>query len=55
MFSSIGFVPLQGMTGLVSGVWNQHGYPDWFLGAGYLTPNPAIAAVAGAALMASSC
>ena len=51
VFSSIGFVPLQGMTGLVSGVWNQHGYPDWFLGAGYLTPNRAIAAVAGAALM----
>jgi hypothetical protein len=52
VFSSIGFVPLQGMTGLVSGVWNQHGYPDWFLGAGYLTGNPVIAAVAGAALMA---
>jgi hypothetical protein len=52
VFSSIGFVPLQGMTGLVSGVWNQHGYPDWFLGAGYLTSNPAIAAVAGASLMA---
>jgi Protein of unknown function len=51
VFSSIGFVPLQGMTGLVSGVWNQHGYPDWFLGAGYLTGNRAIAAVAGAALM----
>ncbi len=51
VFSSIGFVPLQGMTGLVSGVWNQHGYPDWFLGAGYLTSNRAIAAAAGAALM----
>jgi hypothetical protein len=51
VFSSIGFVPLQGMTGLVSGVWNQHGYPDWFLGAGYVTSNRAIAAVAGAALM----
>lgn len=52
VFSSIGFVPLQGMTGLVSGVWNQHGYPDWFLGAGYLTGNPVIAAFAGAGLMA---
>ena len=51
VFSTIGFVPLQGMTGLVSGVWNQHGYPDWFLGAGYLTGSPAVAAVAGAALM----
>ena len=39
------------MTGLVSGVWNQHGYPDWLLGAGYLTSNVAVAAVAGAALM----
>jgi hypothetical protein len=39
------------MTGLVSGVWNQHGYPDWLLGAGYLTSNAAVAAVAGAALM----
>jgi hypothetical protein len=51
VFSTIGFVPLQGMTGLVSGVWNQHGYPDWFLGAGYLASNPVVAAVAGAALM----
>jgi hypothetical protein len=51
VFSTFGFLPLQGMTGLVSGVWNQHGYPDWLLGAGYLTSNAAVAAVAGAALM----
>ena len=40
-FSAIGFLPLQGMTGLVSGVWNQDGYPDWFLGAGYVDREPA--------------
>jgi hypothetical protein len=52
LFSSLGFLPLQGMTGLVSGVWNQHGYPDWFLGAGYLISNPVGAAAAGGGLMA---
>jgi hypothetical protein len=51
LFSTFGFLPLQGMSGLVSGVWNQHGYPDWLLGAGYLTSNVAVAGVAGAALM----
>jgi hypothetical protein len=51
VFSTIGFLPLQGMTGLVSGVWNQDGYPDWLLGAGYLTTNPLVAALAGAGLM----
>jgi Protein of unknown function len=50
-FSVIGFIPVQGMTGLVSGVWNQDGYPDWFLGAGYLIANPILAALAGVALM----
>jgi hypothetical protein len=40
------------MTGLVSGVWNADGYPDWFLAAGYLTTNPWIAGIAGALLMA---
>jgi hypothetical protein len=52
VFSVIGFLPLQGMTGLVSGVWNQDGYPDWFLGAGYVISNPLVAGVAGAGLMA---
>jgi hypothetical protein len=50
-FSFAGFIPLQGMTGLVSGVWNQDGYPDWLLGAGYLISNPVAAAAAGAGLM----
>jgi hypothetical protein len=52
LFSTLGFLPLQGMTGLVSGVWNQHGYPDWLLGAGYLISNPFGAAAAGGGLMA---
>jgi hypothetical protein len=52
LVSTVGFLPLQGMTGLVSGVWNVDGYPDWFLGAGYLAGNPFVAAGAGAALMA---
>jgi hypothetical protein len=50
-FSAIGFIQLQGMTGLVSGVWNQNGYPDWFLGLGYVIGNPFAAAAAGAAAM----
>ncbi|MCW2643252.1 MAG: transporter [Dactylosporangium sp.] len=50
-FSAIGFIQLQGMTGLVSGVWNQDGYPDWFLGLGYVIGNPFAAAAAGAAAM----
>jgi uncharacterized protein YhfT len=52
VFSAIGFLPLQGMTGLVSGVWNQDGYPDWLLGAGYVISNPVLAGAAGAGLMA---
>jgi hypothetical protein len=39
------------MTGLVSGIWNQDGYPDWFLGLGYVIGNPFGAAFAGAAAM----
>jgi hypothetical protein len=52
IFSVVGLFPVQGMTGLVSGVWNADGYPDWFLAAGYLTTNPWIAGIAGALLMA---
>ncbi len=51
-FSTVGFIQLQGMSGLVSGVWNQDGYPDWFLGLGYVIGNPFAAAAAGAAAMA---
>ena len=51
VFSVIGYLPVQGMTGLVSGVWNQDGYPDWFLAAGFVVRNPIGAALAGAALM----
>jgi hypothetical protein len=52
VFSVIGYLPVQGMTGLVSGVWNQDGYPDWFLAVGFVVRNPIGAAVCGAALMA---
>jgi hypothetical protein len=51
IFAVVGLFPVQGMTGLVSGVWNVDGYPDWFLAAGYLSANPLIAGVAGAVLM----
>lgn len=51
LFSAIGFIQLQGMTGLITGVWNQDGYPDWFLGLGYIIGNPVAAAGAGAAAM----
>lgn len=52
LFSAVAFVPLIGISGMVSGVWNQDGYPDWFLAAGYLLRNPVLAAVAGAGLIA---
>jgi hypothetical protein len=48
--SLIGFLPLIAMTGVTSGVWSPNGYPDWFLGAGYVIGNPAAAALVGAAL-----
>ncbi|MCU1489869.1 MAG: transporter [Acidimicrobiaceae bacterium] len=51
IFSVFGYLPVQGMTGLVSGIWNQDGYPDWFLAVGFLVSNPIGAAVGGAALM----
>jgi hypothetical protein len=51
LFSTVGFIQLQGMTGLVSGIWNQDGYPDWLLGVGYVIGNPFAAAAAGAAAM----
>lgn len=50
LFSTVGFVPMMAMTGLVSGVWNQDGYPDWILGIGYAVGNP-IAAVLGGAIV----
>jgi hypothetical protein len=50
-FSMVGFVPMIAISGLLSGVWNQDGYPDWYLGAGYLLPNPILAGLAGLALI----
>ena len=51
LFSAVAFVPLIGISGMVSGVWNQDGYPDWFLAAGYLLRNPILAAIGGAVLI----
>lgn len=51
LFSAVAFVPLIGVSGMVSGVWNQDGYPDWFLAAGYLLRSPVLAAGAGAVLI----
>lgn len=50
-FSMVGFVPMIAISGLLSGVWNQDGYPDWYLGAGYLLPNPVLAGLAGFAMI----
>jgi hypothetical protein len=49
-YSAVAFVPLIAMTGAMSGVWCQDGYPDWYLGAGYLIQQPVLAGGAGLAL-----
>jgi hypothetical protein len=51
-FAAVAFIPLIAMTSSVSGVWNQDGYPDWYLGAGYLVREPVGAVAAGLALVA---
>jgi len=52
LFSTVGFVPMIAISGVVSGVWNQDGYPDWYLGAGYLLPaQPILAGLAGLVLI----
>lgn len=51
-FSALGFFPMIALSGLVSGVWNQDGYPDWYLGVGYLLFGyPALAAIGGLVLI----
>jgi hypothetical protein len=52
LFSTLAFVPMIAMSGLLSGVWNQDGYPDWYLSAGYVSPNPLVAAFGGLVLVA---
>lgn len=47
----VGYLPLVGTTGLVSGVWASGGICDWLFGLGYLT-TPLFAPFAGAAGMA---
>jgi Protein of unknown function len=52
LFSTVGFLPMIALSGVVSGVWNQDGYPDWYLGAGYVLPDfPWLAGLAGLALI----
>lgn len=50
-FSTLAFIPMIGMSGLLSGVWNQDGYPDWYLGVGYLARHPLLAALGGLLLI----
>jgi hypothetical protein len=50
---AIGYFPVLGMTGLVSGIWIQQGFPDWILALGYLSGNPVTALLAGAVGMAA--
>jgi hypothetical protein len=52
LYSVVAFVPLIAMSSAVSGVWNQDGYPDWYLAAGYLVREPVGAVAAGLALVA---
>jgi Protein of unknown function len=53
LFSTLAFVPMIAMSGLLSGVWNQDGYPDWYLAVGYLAArNPVVAALGGLVLIA---
>lgn len=51
IFSTLAFIPMIGMSGLLSGVWNQDGYPDWYLGVGYLARHPILAALGGLVLI----
>lgn len=48
---AVGYFPVLGMTGLVSGIWIQQGFPDWILALGYLSGNPYTAVLAGIAGM----
>ncbi|ROP58170.1 uncharacterized protein YhfT [Enterobacter sp. BIGb0383] len=48
---AIAFMPLIITTAMVSGVYGTNGWCDWFLGLGYLAPNPLAAGVLGASAM----
>ncbi|EBW7255762.1 TPA: YhfT family protein [Salmonella enterica subsp. enterica serovar Muenchen] len=48
---ALAFMPLIVTTSMISGVYGTNGWCDWLLGAGYLAPNPVVAAGAGAVLM----
>jgi hypothetical protein len=51
LLTAASYFPVQGMTGLVSGIWSPTGYADWLLAGGYLVHNPVLAAPVGAALV----
>lgn len=51
MVQAIAFMPLIITTAMISGVYGTNGWCDWFLGLGYLAPNPIIAGVLGASAM----
>ncbi|EEP0997552.1 transporter [Salmonella enterica] len=51
IIQALAFMPLIVTTSMISGVYGTNGWCDWLLGAGYLAPNPVVAAGAGAILM----
>lgn len=48
---AIAFMPLIITTAMISGVYGTNGWCDWFLGLGYLSPNPIVAGIPGASAM----
>jgi hypothetical protein len=48
---ALAFMPLIITTAMISGVYGTNGWCDWFLGLGYLAPNPFVAGILGASAM----
>ncbi|HDL6986144.1 TPA: YhfT family protein [Yersinia enterocolitica] len=48
---ALAFMPLIITTAMISGVYGTNGWCDWFLGLGYLAPNPVVAGILGAGAM----
>lgn len=48
---ALAFMPLIITTAMISGVYGTNGWCDWFLGLGYLAPNPVVAGILGASAM----
>lgn len=53
IFAAVGFAPQVVGSSVVSGAHATQGYPEWVLSAGYLSPSPAAAGLAGGAMLAS--